>query len=288
MESWARSSASFATTALPVIGGMLAVPTLDSPDPRARSQIPSVLRNLAYCEANVAEGRWWTPFSYVFVHASGEHLVSNLLMLVPHASRVHDAFGDWWLGCFFGGAAVSALDTTSKRYQVVQSISAFFQMSDTPQVLAPAAELVDGVTRKVAEWIAPSIVRSTVYVGASSGVWALMGTSLCLSLEQFVRTIWDWRARGSAREADDPDIGSVARVALTHAVSVYVLCQQVASTATDVMRGRAGRNIDHAGHLDGFVFGVGCFVVLRLTCSGRRRLYPFSSRRAVDRHGVLR
>lgn len=267
----------FLVALAPVIGGMLAGPRLSDASQDYR-RTRAILRDLAFSEENVAAGRWWTQFSYAFVHKSDEHLVRNIFALVPFAHAVHTEFGALWLPIFMGGVWAGAQNVAGKRYQVARRISAPLSIrSWAPSLFEPAAEAMDKVTRQVATWLAPSVVRTTSFVGASAGVWALQGTALCLSIERIV--IMLLRMNWSAPVRDD-----VIQCTRTwpHVLSVCVLSAQLVSTATSIKTGESSA-IDHSGHLDGFLVGVGCYAALRFAQAVHQR----RSRLPIVRGGVL-
>ncbi|KAJ1626224.1 hypothetical protein T492DRAFT_1034072 [Pavlovales sp. CCMP2436] len=266
----------FVSAAAPLVAGMLLVPRLDALQLRDQRSANDIIRNLAYSEANVAQGRWWTQFTYAFVHASEEHLVGNLLSLLPHAYMVHGTFGGNWLPIFFGGVFAGAYDRAGKRYQAARGLSEPLALRrHAPTILEPAADAVDRVTRQVAEWLAPSIVRSMNFVGASAGVWALQGTCLCLSVEQLVLTLW---------HGDYASMRSLPAMFFAHGISILSLSGRVLSTASSLQAGASSALVDHSGHLDGFIFGIGAYAVLRFVQLGHARR---SRRPMVVRGGVL-
>ncbi|KAG8462359.1 hypothetical protein KFE25_012179 [Diacronema lutheri] len=258
----------FVLSLLPVAGAMLAVPRLSDVRHDSR-RMRDMMRNLAYSEANVAEGRWWTQFTFAFVHRDETHLGSNLLTLVPFAYAVHAAFGCAWVPIFLGGSFFGAQDAAGKRLQAARRISEPLSLRDwAPK---PAADAVDKVTRRVATWLAPSVTRSMTYVGASAGVWALQGTAVCLSLEQLI-------ALCSTASYDELNRTTVA----AHLWSIFAVTSEYVVALQKIATGSSD-GIDHAGHVDGFVFGIGVFALLRFAQAvGRRR-----RRLPLVRGGVL-
>jgi membrane associated rhomboid family serine protease len=222
-----------------------------------------ILHNLAFSEDNVSAGRWWTQITYAFVHDSDTHLIANLMSLLPHAQSVHGRFGCWWVPIFFGGVFAGAHNTASKRYQAARRISEPLSLRRRvpPGLLEPAADAIDNLTRSFAGWLAPRVFRMITYVGASAGVWALQGASFCISLERVVLTV----ARRDWVEAE-----SLPFAVLSHGVTLVSLSGQLSSTTAGFHAGDAS-GIDHSGHLDGFLFGVGAYATLRFAQLLRRR-----------------
>lgn len=271
---------SFALTLTPVLGGMICGPLLNNAAHDYR-QTRTILRDLAFSEENVAQGRWWTRLTYAFVHRDEDHLGRNCLALVPFAHAVHSAFGALWLPIFAGGVLAGAHNVAGKRYQAARRLSEPYAVRLwAPSLLEPAADAVDRVTRQVASWIAPSVARTTAFVGASAGVWALQGTAMCLSIEQIVLMLTD----GSLVEREHRSSEQVAAFtrAWPHVVSVCLLSAQLAGTAVSIKTGEAS-GVDHSGHLDGFLVGVGCYAMLRFAQAAHRR----RRRLPLVRGGVL-
>jgi len=264
--------AGFATTALPVVGAMLAIPPLSECARRDWRLGERIVRNLAFSEGNWRAGRWWVPMSYAFVHLDEEHRMGNVIALLPHASRVHGAFGGLWVPIFLGGAATGALDRWGKQFQATRKLSGAVAVKGlVPEPLEGAAHAVDRLTRRVAGWIAPTITRSTVYVGASAGVWALLGVSMCLTLESIADLLLELSStRGNPSRRGDASTHGVGFAIASHALSAYAVGRQAWTTAADIAKGAQGP-VDHAGHLDGFLFGLGAYSVLRLAQRGGRR-----------------
>jgi len=58
---------------------------------------------------------WWTPVTYMFVHGSYRHLLSNLLALGCAGSGSRRVLGNWAaLGFFFSGGAFAALNASTQ------------------------------------------------------------------------------------------------------------------------------------------------------------------------------
>jgi len=264
-EAW------FLGSAIPIVGGMLAVPRLA--DCKGDAELTRrIMQTLAFSELNVAAGRWWTRLTYAFVHESDAHLVSNILSLLPHAHSVHGRFGCWWVPIFFGGVFAGAHNTASKRYQAARRISEPLSLRRRVPLglLEPAADAIDGITRRVAGWLAPRVYQLTTFIGASAGVWALQGASFCISLER-VATI--------AIRRDWEEAHGLPLTLLSHGIALVSLSDQLSSVRAGLHAGDA-TGIDHSGHLDGFLVGVGAYAALRFAQLARRR-WREPSRRSV-------
>ncbi len=76
--------------------------------------------------------RWWTPFTYMFIHGSFLHLAFNLLMLFFFGPAVEErmgsrAFGLYYLTCGLGGAVFSfGILLTTPVAMVVGASAAIF------------------------------------------------------------------------------------------------------------------------------------------------------------------
>jgi membrane associated rhomboid family serine protease len=265
----ASSPVEFAATAGTLVGGMFAVPTQTA---RHRPLVAGwfavhrepftltdeFIRNLVYSPRNVEAGRWWTQFTYAFVHRDDEHLLDNVTLLLPHAYHCHTSFGSWWVAIFFGGVWAGAHKTVTKRFEAEQMLSEPLSLRrSAPDALRPAADALDGVTRRVARWLAPSHMRSQQLIGASAGVWALMGASLGLSAERMVAMM----ARGQVEEL----VSTLPMMLLANALTVSELIRE----ASALESGQGGAA--HAAHIDGFLFGLASYIVLRAARARPRR-----------------
>lgn len=67
-------------------------------------------RELVFTTPDTAEGDWWRPFSYLFVHADLGHIAGNLLVLVIVGPVLEDRVGARrWTALYLGGGALVVL-----------------------------------------------------------------------------------------------------------------------------------------------------------------------------------
>lgn len=273
-----RDFGTFCASALPLVAPMLLVPRLANCKGDAELT-RTIMHTLAFSEHNVTAGRWWTQLTYAFVHESDAHLVANVASLLPHAHSVHGRFGCWWVPIFFGGVFAGAHNTASKRYQASRRISEPLSLRRRvpPGLLEPAADAIDGLTRRMADWLAPRVFRMITIVGASAGVWALQGASFCISLERVATSV----ARRDWEEAQ-----GLPFALLAHGVTLVSLSDQLLGAAASLRAGDTA-GVDHSGHLDGFLAGVGAFCALRLAELLLRRRWRAPLGSSAIREGVL-
>jgi membrane associated rhomboid family serine protease len=231
---------------IPVVGTMIRMPTVDDLRRRHRHRFSFpvedefVLRNFVFSPLAWEQGRWWTSISYMFLHADRDHLHANLAGLIPMSYTVSTHFGLLHcFGAFLGGGAVAAL--AGKEQQEREKVMKYIP-SRLPQ--------------GVRDWVSSGVSQVWTkyfmgYVGCSAGVSALQGMNVMIWLERLVAFIVHPNKVQFETSMVMAAIPNVLSVLLQYSMELKLL-------SSGDMPG-----VDHAGHIAGFCFGVGCYAVSR-------------------------
>lgn len=201
-------------------------------------------KNFCYSEmAAFDEGRWWTTVTHMWLHGDLQHLQSNLTVLIPAGYAVTKQFGiiHCW-GVFLGGGIFAALEGWGRDFQNKQRLATTFAL---PKELGAVSKWWDDGVRR----FAPVLAKYTnVYFGCSAGVAALQGMTVMVWIEQLVHAL-------VSPEQAGPPSAALAIVVIPNLVSIFTYYTTEFSKVSSGQRS----GIDHAGHVAGFCFGIGCF-----------------------------
>lgn len=121
----------------------------------------------------------------MFHHHDAEHLLGNLFSLTWMGRPVYERFGASGLyTVFFAGGVMAAVDLQNKNWQLSEWFGNLVS-NPFPKSWGPASWFED-TTKGLSRWISPYISPYVAYKGASAGVFACMGTTACLKLEDLV------------------------------------------------------------------------------------------------------
>jgi len=254
---------------LPFAVACLLVPTLDLTRLTRRQDANIVARLLAtlqqevlrllppnglkdhfvYSEQAFKAGRWWTVLTHMLAHSDLSHLMNNLISLAFTGRQVRAHLGvAGFYTVFLGGGVVAALNKSTRQLQIQRQYAAMLKL---PESWGWVSRLPNNLTEKGSSIVAEYTRPEFTYVGCSAGIMSLLGFDLMLCLEDIIFS----RVRAS--------------VLLRAAESAAM----VASDYHNLVNGR-GSGIDNAGHIDGFICGLGCYVlwgVVRLAARRRDR-----------------
>lgn len=204
----------------------------------------------------------WTVLTYMLVHGSTAHLISNLQGLAINGHAVHSAVGEAGLYMtFIGGGICAALDPLNlKELQLVREYShRLLCHTDTSGYLGTLglAELWNRGAEKMVKTFAPYLVAKSDFVGSSGGVAALAGANCVLGIEQLA-TLWRHYRRTGHTPSLDTLVSTVAPLLplLSYVQGEYMRLSMGTSSG-----------IDHAGHLTGLLFGATTLACVRLVGS---------------------
>ena len=127
--------------------------------------------------ASVRRDRWWTVLTSAFCHAEINHLRSNVLNMLVCGRKPSMLLGaQGFAGLFFGGHIAGILNTSGSLKQVENYLNASTGQMLPTQVMPTAASLFTRVTGPQHQ------------LGASAGVFALLGFDLATTLEE----VWEF------------------------------------------------------------------------------------------------
>jgi membrane associated rhomboid family serine protease len=237
---------------IPVLGIMVQIPFEN--DERARHsnrwQINNA-DNLKY--TNKASGRWWTVVTHMFLHQDPEHLFQNALVLIPSGGSVANNFGVLsTYAIFLGGGIFAALEGHGREYQDKQQWSRKLAL---PDYSGRIGEWWDKSVRRAAPYLGKYLSNNS-YMGCSAGVAALQGMNAMVWLEQLLCTLWFPHHEPLVPTSNS---GLPLLVMIPNMLSIFNF---FAGEARHMSSGEP-TGIDHAGHLAGFCFGIGCFGVTK-------------------------
>ena len=253
-----------------VVAQLLICPTDHVPIPLPFSplRLPSTVLHRDFVASGVAmrEGRWHTAVTHMLVHASAGHLLANLQGLCLSGYAVWSEFGQAGLTfAFLGGGAFASMDRLSLRSVQVERelLSVANPLTDVlPAFCNPLIDVGVAAANKTANFVSPFWAEHVRYIGSSAGVMSIMGIELALTIEQLVDAALTLCASGKVTI----HAGNLA----SNLTSVYVTARYLYNEWQRLEKGDEW-GVDHAGHLNGLVFGLGCYATWRVTAALRRR-----------------
>ncbi|KAL1529490.1 hypothetical protein AB1Y20_000436 [Prymnesium parvum] len=235
----------------PIAAGFLLVPTLncaagrEAPPGWPQLPLPLAMLHCHFTHTSEAHssGRWWTCLTCGLCHADANARAHSLLGLLLAGWPVASSFGVLPpVVTFFCGTAGAALNSNGRDLQT--------------------RKWLDSSTGGWAGWVTPRVARLYnaaglwCVFGGSPGVYALVGTNLCLMLEQAFSVL---------RQGED---GPASR---PHEISSLVFLLGGISNAVNMVLAERralveGRSLsgEQVGHLTGFASGIGCYILFRM------------------------
>ena len=249
---------------IPVLGVMVRIPFADDrrEQQRRHMDVTELMFNKSrFRNKNARHGsQWWTILTHMFVHQNRDHLISNALTMIPSAFAVSKNYGILaTYTVFLGGGVFAALQ--SQDYQIQQAWSKTFAFPFANYEHAKGiGQWWDRNVRRASSWFEKYVIR---YCGCSAGVAALEGMQIMIWLEQIAFAL--------VFPNRDPPVPTNGLSLILTAVNVVSLLTCYANEMHYLSSGtRYG--IDHAGHLAGFCFGLGCFGVVKAVTYVKRQL----------------
>lgn len=200
----------------------------------------------------------WTLVLSALCHADSEHRDRNALALISAGWGPARTLGlDGFFVTFFGGHVAALLNRSGHLLQLRRRLDTL-TYNLLPEWAAPQAA-------KLWEQAVPQRV-----LGASAGIFALLGADLCVKGEAALRLWrqWQWeRERLDAIDGDDelmamltsPALGALLALALNvWSVGALVWAEQRS------LQSGASVRIGHAAHLTGFAWGAAVYAVRRV------------------------
>eukprot|EP00301_Raphidiophrys_heterophryoidea_P026166 c8966_g1_i1.p1 GENE.c8966_g1_i1~~c8966_g1_i1.p1 ORF type:complete len:323 (-),score=60.43 c8966_g1_i1:126-1094(-) len=277
----------------PIIGTCFAIPTLSdviSSDIKWY-QIPlsrrAIFENWMHSPTDFRKGkRPWTLLTHIFCHVNEAHLINNAFAIFGFSKFVHTEFGaiGVW-STFLLGGVFSALDlfdhALMQARQEMFALPPFRSPSFGLSELLPETNsgLVGGIKSgleklryKLVDTGAQATLFNTKFLGASGGAYALMGLDQMVMLERIASIatrIWQLRLTSTTRSELAAQLPLLSfylfHITLTANNRFYTILQEWSAIHTPPRRGQrsGGDHIAHSSHVDGYLFGVGMYFVLR-------------------------
>jgi membrane associated rhomboid family serine protease len=198
------------------------------------------LHSLMFNPQDLEGDRIYTILSYMFVHGDYSHLFNNLQSFVINGYPVYREFGMIGMYAIFFGSGIVGVLPSSFR---------------TPH-------------QKSQTFVPPQFWRSLQfkrYCGASGGIFGLFGGTNLLTLSRFMKYLHGLKVQirrekqaGLRTTLKARDL-SAGFVALSQLVGAFATIRQQISLANEGIG-----NIDHAGHVQGFLAGIAITTCLQL------------------------
>lgn len=238
-----------------MLGIMAQIPTLDKASMldewRGGSTSPFTYqflkRNFVFSRAAWKEGRWWTAVSHMFLHGDQEHLMSNALGLATAGYPVAKHFGvASCYSVFLGGGIFTAVSGLGQAYQELRKL--VMPSQEDSSSWWPESFIRDTWNEKFAPTTASFLSNHVGRLGCSAGISALNGMNVMRLIDQIVVAI----LYPSSNLKFDP----------AAVLPLLSTIQYFSAEMNNVFYGNTS-GIDHAGHLTGFGFGIGCYGLYR-------------------------
>ncbi len=158
--------------------------------------------------------------------------------------------------------AVLRLAVKLKQYEnlVKSRMAAPSQLAHSGGLVGAASQAWNHGASRLASAAAPVMSYLSGYAGMSNGCCALLGLDLCLTVEAVHGTLFGSGAGLVAGASEDE---AVLRVG-SHIMSLYSTAMMVHGDWVAFWDAPSGSPaLDHAGHLIGLGFGVGCYVIFK-------------------------
>jgi membrane associated rhomboid family serine protease len=228
----------------------------------------------------------------MFLHQGIGHLLANIQTLLFFGRDVHHDIGHTGLyGVFLLAGATAGANKWGRimmtESQLEGSIPRAPERIGPLHVPSSAIAVWDKVRQQAAQYTAPLLHERIEAFGASGAACGLMGYSCMVGLNRLLL----WHHAEEPERNSNLEQSSANNIDIPLSLASLVQCTHFLWNELRLLRGAEGRTgVDHAGHLTGFVIGIGSYVILRAV----KRLYcvpPATeghSRRYVDSFGELR
>jgi hypothetical protein len=150
-----------------------------------------------------------------------------------------------------------------KQYEnfVKSRIAPPAQLASSGGLAGAASQAWSHGASRLASAAAPVMSYLSGYAGMSNGCCALLGLDLCLTVEAVYGTLFCSSGAGLLAGASEDE--AVLRVG-SHIMSLYSTAMLVHGDLVAFWDAPAGSPaLDHAGHLIGLGFGMGCYVLFK-------------------------
>jgi len=256
-----------------------------------------LLRHFVYSRDGMRKGRWWTSFTYMFLHADRPHLFCNLQGLITAGPAVVEVLGPWGTLVTYVAAGVAGALDVPRLYDLqlerflgaqwrwlrkstdlssflglnTKDEAAFFfqspflrsaQLSIFEAIESGVAAL-DYAAGRMAKSVAADVSSSRRLIGASAGVSAFLAVDFCVGILRCYENIFT-RPKQNRHDKD-------SSIVLVQA-SLHVLCA-LRFFLAEASRAWSGSltGVDHAAHLNGAICGFTAFFIAQSILRWRRK-----------------
>lgn len=166
---------------------------------------------------------------------------------------VYYEIGPWGLNAiFFMGSIFAALDGSKKDRQFSKWFKNVIN-NPFPSSWTGARDVFDNISGSVTGWVTASISPHVQYIGASAGVFSLVGADTVIQVERFVQIIH--------RHQQEKDALKTSTQLASVFFNLYLLSSKVFGEYQLYRQGEE-IGVDHAGHVDGYLIGAACYAAI--------------------------
>ena len=252
----------FAGDFSPLLALHALVPTLAAAsgrEPRLSIALPldvaTLEKHCMFSRQALREGRWWTTFTYILLHANHAHAVHNLQSILVAGPAATDTIGVYGAMVTYVAAGVAAaldpfdfgtqrLERIMERWgigeRVRRALDSVTGSVEAGNVWDKLSNAFDKTRKSAVRAVAQQVNENVRSIGASAGVSAFVAIDACLVAEMLL----------AGRRCD---VDAVLRLASS---AFYFVHEWRLIDAQD--------NIGHGAHLTGAAVGVAAFVLCRV------------------------
>ena len=212
-------------------------------------------KNFVFSKLTLEQGRWWTACTYMFRHTNFAHLIGNMGSLLWFSTTLLAELGKYeYYLIFFGSGVLAALDSQGKGLDINSGIDRMFNMiKPIPDKFSNSwiSRTWDKMSKKVSHFATPFVSPFLRYMGASAGIYGIIGATLCSDIISLFDIVYNPRYDGK---------DNIAFLLLNIASIVYKISNEI-----EMSRSGEGflTGVDSAGHVTGFTAGVIIYIFLR-------------------------
>lgn len=216
-------------------------------------------KNFVFSKRNWEQGRFWTAFTYMFRHNDFGHLRSNMFSLIFFSKGLVSEIGNDYYLIFYGSGIIAALDSTLKVLDISYGLDRILNdIKPIPKRFSDSwlSKSWDNVAKKVSNFASPFVSPFLQYMGASAGIYGIIGATLCSDLFALYELI-----------LYDEKKTNLGFLVLDIASIVYRITYEY-----ELHQSGEGfvSGVDTAGHITGFVVGIILYILLRWRRQKRR------------------
>jgi len=211
------------------------------------------------------KGRFWTLVTHMFLHIDYSHLSNNMIQLAVCGWKCFNAFSsNGFLIVYFGGGIIAAAEERLNTFQYYSRIMSYVpKVPSSGGVLENIGAIINQNVESLAWQVAKAAEPLTPCIGASNGVYSMLGVDLCLTLENAVYAL---KKLLRHKHVENEVMFSI----LMGVSSLNKIMCTITQEGRSLLDGSSG-NVGHAGHLVGFCTGLVFYGSFRLTQWARKK-----------------